>query len=267
MYKIEIVNPFSEKYSTSKIPAYLLAENHLGKLLDQSVGIQVQNIYAGDKMQQFFLRGDDTSAFYRNADLKYLLDDYVRFTTMEEVLREYVILVNVKKKQGRYHLNAYDELGKKLFEKDPLMLLDGIPIFDTDRFIAYDPLKVRKLEVMLRRYFLGSSLFDGILNWSTYNGDFDSYELDPHAVVIDYEGLQLQREFYSPGYETMKQVSGHLPDFRNLLYWAPDILAGKEGTRQLSFYTSDITGKYAIVVQGLTKEGVAGSAVTFFEVQ
>ena len=262
MYRVEVSNPFYEKYSTSKLPKYLLSEKNLGNLLDHSVGMQVQNIYAGERMQQFYL-SNDTTAFYRNADWKYLLDDYTRFTTMEEVLREYVILVNVRKKQGQYHLYSYDEPGKKVFEDDPLMLLDGIPIFDLNKFMSYDPLKLRKLEVLTRKYFLGTSSYDGILNWSTYKGDFNSYELDPHATVLDYEGLQLQRQFYAPVYDDIRKVSSHMPDFRNLLYWSPEVIAGKA----VSFYTSDVPGKYAVVLQGLTKDGVCGSGMTTFEVK
>ncbi len=262
MYRVEIANPFSEKYSPVKLPGYVLPENYLDNLLDQSIGMQVQNIYTGERMQQFYLN-EDTTAFYLNADWKYLLDNYTRFTTMEEVLREYVILVNVRKKQGQYHLYSYDEPGKRVFENDPLVLLDGIPIFDFNKFMNYDPLKLRKLEVLTRKYFLGSTSYNGVLNWSTYKGDFNSYELDSHATVLDYEGLQLQRQFYAPVYDNISQVSSHLPDFRNVLYWAPKIITG----RQQSFYTSDVPGKYVVVLQGLSRDGSCGSGMTTFEVK
>jgi len=42
---------------------------------------------------------------------------------------------------------------------------------------------------------------------------------------------------------------------RHLLNWSPNIYTNKKGKISTSFYTSDITGKYAIVVQGITKEG------------
>jgi hypothetical protein len=266
MYRIEIASPFSEKYSAVRLPPYVLPENHLDNLLDQSISMQVQNIYTGERMQQFYPEAD-TAAFYQNADWKYLMDDYTRFTTMEEVLREYVILVNVRKKQNQYHLYSYDEPGKRVFDDDPLVLLDGIPIFDLNKLIGYDPLKLRKLEVLTRKYFLGSSSYNGLLNWSTYKGDYNGLALDPHATVLDYEGLQLQREFYAPVYDNMKQVSSHLPDFRNVLYWAPEVVTGKDGNKQLSFYSSDVPGKYAVVVQGITNDGVSGSGVNFFEVR
>ena len=134
------------------------------------MAVRVQNEYSGAMLKQFRYPEADSSAFYDKPDLTYLLDNYVRFTTMEEVMREYVMPVNVRKKNGQFHLPVYDELAKQFFANDPLILLDGVPVFDIDKFMAYDPLKIRKLEVVSRRYFLGNMYFEGIVNFITYKG-------------------------------------------------------------------------------------------------
>jgi len=92
------------------------------------------------------------------------------------------------------------------------------------------------------------------------------YEIDPKAVVLDYEGMQLQREFYSPVYDTPEQQKSRLPDFRNVLYWSPDVNTDVSGKATLSFFTSDRTGKYVAVFQGMTANGQAGSYVLSFDV-
>ena len=119
----------------------------------------------------------------------------------------------------------------------------------------YDPLKIRKLELVAQRYYYGSQSFDGILNFITYRGDLPEYELDPNATELDYEGLQEQREFFSPVYETAPQASNRIPDFRNLLYWSPGIKPDENGKHQVNFYTSDLPGKYLVVLQGITPDG------------
>ena len=133
--------------------------------------------------------------------------------------------------------------------------------------MSFDPLKIKKLEVVNRRYTLGSSEFEGILNWSTYKGDLANYELDSNVAVIDYEGLQLEREFYSPAYNTQEKAASHLPDFRNVLYWQPDITLNGNETKEIGFYTSDVPGKYAVVIQGLDNNGICGSRLVTFEVK
>ncbi len=73
------------------------------------------------------------------------------------------------------------------------------------------------MELVKRRYYYGPLMLDGILNMTTYKGNLEEFPMDPRAVIVDYEGLQLQREFYSPVYETEQQVNSRLADYRNLL--------------------------------------------------
>ena len=49
----------------------------------------------------------------------YLLDNYTRFTTMEEVMREYVLEVNVSKKGKTYHFNTFNAPGYALLNMQP----------------------------------------------------------------------------------------------------------------------------------------------------
>ena len=210
----------------------------------------------------------DTFPFYQEPDERYLLDNYTRFTTMEEIIREYVKGVGISKTDGNFSLSVVNDRSKLKFNEGPLVLIDGVPVVDVDKFVKnYDPLKLYKLEVVRREYFLGYKSFDGILSFSTYGGDLAGYELDPGAVVLDYEGLELQRKFYAPVYENQEQTSSHLPDFRSLLYWEPELKTSVQGKAQLDFYASDLPGKYAIVMQGLDAEGAPGSQVIFIEVK
>jgi hypothetical protein len=154
-----------------------------------------------------------------------------------------------------------------MFDNDPLVLLDGVPLFDISKFMKMDPRKIRKLEVFNRRHFWRGSYFDGILNWSTYTANLSDLELDPNAIAIDYEGLQPERIFYTPVYDTEEKRSSHLPDFRNVLYWLPGIHTNETGIATTNFYSSDVKGKYAIVVNGLCMDGRSGSSVSYFEVK
>lgn len=265
-YKIIINDPFSNAYSSASVPVFSLPVNYPNTLLEHSISMQVQNIYSSNKLKRFYEPVTDTAAFYLSPDSKYNLDDYTRFNTIEEILREYVTMVNVTRRNNQYHLPVFDKGHEVMFQDDPLLLLDAVPISNFNKFMAFDPMKLKSVEVVNRRYFYGGSGFDGILNWKTYNGDLGNYELDANAIVIDYEGLQQEREFYSPVYEGVEQ-NNHLPDFRNVLYWSPDISITGEAKKTISFYTSDLPGEYEVVVQGLSTNGLPGSAAIKFEVK
>jgi hypothetical protein len=264
-YRMEVQSPFAEQFSKTSYPAFNLTPGLQKDIETLSLGMQVQNIYAGSKTRQFINPVTDSSAFYGTPFKSYKLDDFTRFTTMEEVLREYISEVNVVRTRGRFHIKVLSENG--FLDSDPLVMVDGVPVFNIDKVFAIDPLKVRKLEVMPNRYFFQAIDAEGILSYTTYKGDLGGYEIDPRAVVVDYEGMQLQRQFYSPVYDTEQQTSSPIPDFRNLLYWSADANTDKDGKRQLTFYTSDQTGQYIGIVQGISKNGVAGSKVFTFEVK
>lgn len=264
-FRIDVLSPFSEQYTKYNMPGINITPGMQKTLEEHSLAMQVQNIYAGNKIKQFYDPGVDSSGFFGKPYKTYLLDNYTRFTTMEEVLREYIREVNVVQSHKRYHIKVLNDKG--FLDGDPLVMLDDVPVFNIDKVIAIDPLKVKKLEVIRDRYYYGPSVQEGILSYTTYKGDLGGVEMDPHAVVLDYEGLQLQREFYSPVYDTEEVVKSRIPDFRNLLFWQPNVNINTDGKGQLSFYTSDQTGKFIGLIQGLTPNGDAGSRYFTFDVK
>ncbi|MEP6584802.1 MAG: hypothetical protein ABJA90_11065 [Ginsengibacter sp.] len=267
IYRIDVADPYSNAFSSTPLPEFNKVPATENSLRAQSVSMQVQNIYSGKKLRQLSSPGFDTTSFYLHPDAKYLLDDYTRFTTIEEVLREYVILTDVRKREGDFHFELYDYANITKLKTDPLVLLDGVPVFDFNKFMKVDPLKLYKVEVLNRKYFLGSSIFTGVLNWSSYKGDMADYDPGPHATIIDYDGLQAEREFYAPSYVTEDQKLSHVPDFRNVLQWSPNIKIASGASTQINFYTSDVPGKYVVEVQGVDKNGLSGSKTFTFEVE
>ncbi len=264
-YKLEITSPFSDKFSSTLLPLFDLPGNMKDPLLNHSIGVQVQNSFTGEKLKQFYTAWVDSSAFFGTPDKQYNLDDYTRFSTMEEVLREYVYEVLVRRQKENFRLIMTDGTNK-IFMDDPFTLFNGVPVFDPNKIMRYDPLKVKKVEVVKRKYFYGPLILNGIANFITYHPD-PAMLSDDHSMIIDYEGLQYQREFYSPVYETQEQFSSRLPDFRNVLYWSPEVKTNESGKAEINFYTSDRKGKYIVVFQGINADGKIGAQSFSFEVK
>ncbi|HVW12974.1 MAG TPA: hypothetical protein VHB54_04080 [Mucilaginibacter sp.] len=264
-YRIDILNPFSEQYSKNVSPALTIGADMQRALEGHSLGMQVLNVYDNENIKKYYDPAIDSSAFFGTPYKTYNLDDYTRFTTMEEVLREYIRELYVVHPKNEYHIEMISDKG--FLDGDPLVMLDGIPIFDMNKVIALDPLKIKRLNVIRDRYFWGPADMEGILSYTSYKGDLGGVEIDPHAVVLDYEGMQLQRVFYSPAYDNDAAAASRVPDFRNTLYWAPVINTNSQGKKDVVFYTSDQKGTYVGVVQGMTADGKAGSSSFTFEVK
>ena len=264
-FQINIHTPYSETFSSYGLSPFSIKSAWKDQVVERSISMQTVNTYYGKNItyKNFSI---DSTAFYGEPDEKYLLDDYTRFSVMEEVMREYVHGVWVRKRDGKFIFKVPDEPHKGLFQNESLVLLDGVPIFDVDKIMAFSPLKVQKLDVMTRKYFLGPFAFEGIVSYTTYKGDLGGFELDPKATVLDYQGLQLQKEFFSPQYQTPSEVESRLADRRNLLFWAPDIKLSGNENQFIEFYSADEPGIYKVVIQGIGSDGITGSATTTFEV-
>jgi len=264
-YKIEIQSPYSDQFSVYPLPSIAINPSHSQNLLKRAISMQVQDVFFEDKLNSFKSSKRDSTAFYGKADETYLLDDYTRFPVMEEVMREYVKGVWVRKRKDGFHFLVMDNVNQAVFENDPLILLDGVPAIDVNDVMELNPINIKKLDVFTRMYYLGDQMFPGIVSYSSYTGDMAGFKLDPKTLTLDYEGLQLQREFYSPQYANESERRSRLPDQRTLLHWTPNITTD-QGKAQVEFYTSDLKGNFIIVVEGLTANGEEGSVFSQFKV-
>jgi hypothetical protein len=265
-YRIDITSPFSDKPTFFPLSAFHLSPTLGDQLLSRSIAMQADNSYLFKDKHRFAPIQEDTIAFYGKSDHDYYLDDYTRFQTLEEVMREFIAEVRVRRESGMFHYRVRNNLFNLFFEDDPLVLIDGVPAFNMNKMLGTDPLKIQLVQIMARKFYTGPLVNDGIVSYKTYEGDLGGYQLDPNAVAIHYEGIQLQQEFYTPAYDKGTPPSSRIPDFRNLLQWSPDLHTGEDGKMTTSFYTSDIPGTYLLFVQGITAQGRPGSKMVTFTV-
>jgi hypothetical protein len=174
---------------------------------------------------------------------------------MEEVLREYVVEVELRRQSQQYKFAVLDIPNKRSFDNNPLVLIDGVPTTDINKVVAFDPLKVKRMDIVARKYFMGDQSFDGIVSLITYNGDLGGFELDQQTIVVDYQGLSLIRQFEEVKYNKQVADKGRLPDLRSLLYWKPRIELKKGNETTISFYTSDLVGDFVMVLKGIDENG------------
>lgn len=260
--RVDWISPFSTK-SVTRIPTLHLSETFKSQLANRSVSMQVQQTYRRTPVTK--RQVTDSSTFYGQAPESYLLDDYTRFPLLEEVMREYVKGVRVRKKDNQFVFKVLNTQNNTVFDREPLVLLDGVPIFDTNRIMELNPIKIKQLDVYTRHYFFGSQNYDGLVSFRTYQGDLGGFQVGPETITLNYEGLHAVQEFFTPKYETAEARNSRLPDARHLLYWSP--LGVLTGNKQVDFYTSDQPGRYRIVLQGITITGLPVSQQVSFQVE
>jgi hypothetical protein len=263
-FNFTLVSPLSTAFATFANGEFNIDRANRSALLRRSVAMQARPLYKKELVSRTTIPMD-TLPFYGKPDASYKLDDYTRFPNIDEVLREYVPAVRVRKRNDGFHFYVNNENNSDVFPEDPLILLDGVPV-TAARILEYNPLNVQRLDVVARRHFLSAASTAGIVSFVTYRGDFNQMQLGPSTFQVDYQGLQQRSEYFTPVYETAKQKSSPAPDLRYLVYWNASAKTNRNGLYSTQFYTSDVKGKYVIVVEGISHDGKVGRTVSTFEV-
>ena len=227
--------------------------------------MQIQNAYLKYKPSSSIISPLDTSAFYHSFT-RYYLDDYTRFTVMEEVFREYISGVYLRQGQDGFEFRLLDMARNMTYKDNILVLLDCVPVFDADEIIELDPLRVKKIETVRKIYYKGLMNCNGIISLSTYDRNLKGYHLNKNASVIEYNGLQPLKEYPTPDYGNPTEENNRLPDYRNVLYWDPHFKTDENGEAVVEFYTSDAVGDYEIRIEGLSDEGKPAFGNAFIQV-
>ena len=145
------------------------------------------------------------------------------------------------------------------------MLIDGVAILSTNTLMAYDPLKVQRVEIFRSKYAHGSLDVDGILSLKTYRGtiqDLPSLSSRREELV----GIQSGKTYSFPDYSADKQKLERVPDYRLQLYWNPMVKVLEDRSTTLDFYSSDVVGNFEIVVEGFSSDGELVTAREVFSV-
>ncbi|WP_113651905.1 hypothetical protein [Pedobacter namyangjuensis] len=262
--KISLYSPFSNQYSLSENNYLNTKKLSAEKIQDASFQIQVYGNFFKQELNGLTSTIIDTTNFYGKAYNTYVFNNYERFNTMEESFREFVKETFVSKTSNGYQIRLL--ANDVPLQGNPLVLLDGVPYFNMNKVMQIDPTKIAKLEIVPASYQLGSSLFDGIISLSSYKTTLANVDISPNALVLDYNGLQSQREFYSPNYDIDFELKNTLPDFRSTLYWNPKIALDENSKAKLDFFTSDLTGTYIGVLNGIDGDGLLGTSFFTFKV-
>ncbi|ERM81421.1 hypothetical protein P872_09380 [Rhodonellum psychrophilum GCM71 = DSM 17998] len=185
------------------------------------------------------------------ADKTYLLDDYTRFDKLETVLREYVPEVAVRSQSKKTVFKLLNSPISSVFEQNPLMLIDAMPVFDSDVMATFNPEKIQKLEVLSREFFLNADRFAGVLSFTSYENDFGGYELPATALYLNYPLIQPKKALQSPHFNAKRDQS-NFPDFRNALFWKSEIISTADFDQ---IFTSEIQGEFEITISFYDEKG------------
>jgi hypothetical protein len=198
--------------------------------------------------------------FYGNPDYTIQMSNYIELTSVKEILKELVPSITTFKNNDKINFRLNNQYQFQPPQNDLLVLIDGVPVYNLEKVLSINSSEIEKVDVLNDRYFITGNVFDGILHFVTKRGNLDVIEMDKSVFRQEYEFMQHKNEFYSPDYSLDSLKNNHLPDFRNTLYWNPDLHTDISGKATVEFYSSDESAEYIINVEGITGDGKTGTA-------
>ena len=252
---LEIVSPFLDLPAGDIAPLQLNPAWRSALEL-RGLGMQLEKNFDADTLYTA-LPAREHRVFDERECTRYILDDYTRFTLMEEIFVEYIPELRVRRVNGRRELqiSTPDQLGGLYFPSgSALVLLDGVPVLDHEKLFAYDPLLVKRIDIYQDSYFLGIRGFSGVANFVTYKGTLPSMQFADNVRVVDFQGCSLPLAY------TCQGVGGDYPDYRQTIYWHPTLTLAPGETIRLECKTPAYSGHFEVVAEGLDDAGKAVSA-------
>ncbi len=255
---LEIANSFSLKYPPLSGTVDRSASPVTDKLSKLGINYQVMKIYSSTDLpvsSSLVTFTSGTKRFYGKPDIELVMDDYIKLPVMQEVFFELMPGVSLKKRRSEYEITIFDPVENKIYDRPPILFADGVVIKDPAIIANLDPELVEKIDAVKARYFVGDYMFYGLVNIITRSGDFSHFTLPDYAVRLRYRAIDDPKSFSSPEYDSAKKTDSRLPDFRNTLYWNPDVKFDSVGKASVSFYTSDVKSEYKILIHGVSRNG------------
>lgn len=253
LYKLEMEDEF-ENTNAIAFPCMQLNESMRSDLEARILSKNIGQGFYTDSTSVYSPADLDSTDFYGKPDAHYMLDDYVRFPDMKEILLEFVPEVRVKNPEGENpSIQVLNDPYKAYFTENTLVLLDGVSIKNVKELFGMDPLLLRSIDVVSRKFILGALQFNGIVHYKSYKKDLAGLALNANEVIYPYTGVQrTTRPFFT---EFTVKSNKRLPDFRNLLFRDLNLISKKSMSTNFGFYSTDATGNFKVVVRGVDKSG------------
>jgi hypothetical protein len=261
---VELFSPFVNPNLEAAAPLRI-ASNLSDALKARSVSMQVERRFEADTLFDW-LPVRDNGLFGEEA-IRYILDDYTRFPTMAEDFVEFISEISLRRNAsgGRDIRIQLDERqsGLSFSQEKTLTMLDGVPVFNQEKIVQYDPLLVESVNIYPHTYFIGGRIFGGVANFVTYKRNLPSFTFDGSARIIDWQGVSYPMA-YTLG---SMPKDGRYPDYRQTIYWHPLQTVQPGEDLQIPCKLPDYKGRFRVVVEGLSSDGKPLRAETSFDVE
>lgn len=236
---------------------FVLTNEMAQSIKDRSITNQIENQFFTAKPDSI-LENDPIDPFDGGLPEVVLLDEYTRFPTFEETLKEVVEYSGYRKdKKGNDYIKVaqdFKNYNEQFNDFPAIVLVDGVFIPHHEQIKSLDARTIEKISLIRDQFRLGQKDYQGIVSIETFKGDFLEGYSSTNSTVVPFKRPIPKKNYYIQKYGTDNITYERIPDYRNLLFWKPQLKIN-ESNYDFEFYTSDLEGDYEVILNGFTSFG------------
>jgi hypothetical protein len=188
--------------------------------------------------------------------------EFLSLPNFEEISRELLPLLKTRKHGEWYEANLFDMTNSLRFDAEPQIFLDGVPINNINQIMYLGSDQIDKIETVATERYFGDLYFSGIMAVFTLKSEINNIVWQSPKIKAECPSIQPYSIYTIPKISETNRN----PDFRQLLYWDPDIFLSVNEEKYIEFTASDNMGDFVIKVEGITSKGTRFSTNTLIHI-
>lgn len=246
--RLNLLSPFVHPEADA-IPQLVLSPAQRGALVARKASLRENYSLPLDTLVQFLPKREDL-LLAGSPSVRYHLDDYTRFPTVQEICTEFIRELQFVRREGRWRVRMMVNDGtssRKYLQDNILVMMDGVVLTDHGMLESFDGNLLEDVDLYCQALSIGGVSYNGAVNFVTKKNYVTALQFPENVRVLDFKGVAYPVAY--PG----EAPSGN--DSRQLLYWHPAMKIRAGGQEQIRLHIPSYPGNFRVVAEGWTAEG------------
>lgn len=176
--------------------------------------------------------------------------EYQYLQDFREISRELLTYYKIREKHNDF-VGSIIDVNQGVFTL-PYIFLDGILLEHVRQIMHLDSKKIRSIVSIPNARMLGNLTIHGILDIASTSSEIETIQWQSSIAKLKIESLMPNSVYEVP---EIANIPRNIPAYWPLLFWNPLIKTDSKRAFSASFYTSDCTGIFEVIIKGLSADG------------
>jgi hypothetical protein len=192
--------------------------------------------------------------------------DFTDLVNLKEITENILPGVRFVSRSRTFAVQVYN-VRTGQWPEENMILLNGVPFFDMNFIATLGTKDISRIEVITGNYLLGDLTLEGLVSIYTHDHKLPESYLKNKSFIYQNTVVPSDRPAARIAAGRADVGTSHDPDFRVNLLWDPARVMTGNQKLVIRFPVFLVTGKYDIIVNGLSHKGTLLSGKTSFEVK